>query len=306
MQLSQCLHCKRDVKQFRKGYCGACYARVQRNGTPEYEQVNRRTGQTHCSFCGKKGQRLVKGLCKPCYYREKKNGDLEYRKVPKFCRAANCEGLVKANGLCGKHLFRLKRHGSIDDPKPRGGKTSHPLYERWSWYYRNQSICDPRWHEFWNFVDDVGEPPNPTDRLRRIDDTKPYGPSNFVWKERTLDDVGSQANAEYQKAWRAAYTIKNPRKFKNQYLKRYGLTVEMFEAMLSDQKDVCAICEQKETAIHQVTGEVRHLAVDHCHTTLQVRSLLCTQCNRMIGLSRDRPDLLRKAADYLEFHASKI
>jgi Recombination endonuclease VII len=190
--------------------------------------------------------------------------------------------------------------------RPRGGKTTHPLYERWAWYHRNESNCDPRWHEFWNFVDDVGEPPNPTDRLYRKDESLPYGPTNFIWCERVLDDVGSQKKAEYAKVWRAAYTVKNPRKFKNQYLRRYGLTIESFEAMLEKQNGVCAICEQKETAVHQTTGEARHLAVDHCHAKLHVRGLLCTQCNRMIGLSRDRPNLLRKAADYLEYHDSLV
>lgn len=306
MNSSQCSHCRNEVKQLRKGYCGACYARVQRNGSPEYEQINRRTGQTNCTFCGKSGYRLVKGLCKPCYYREKKNGDLEYRKVPKFCTVPGCENLVNAHGLCSKHLQRVQKTGSTDHPRPRGGKTAHPLYERWSWYHRNQNNCDPRWHEFWNFVDDVGEPPNPTDRLYRKDESLPYGPTNFIWCERVLDDIGSQKNSEYQKRWRAAYILKNPRKFKNYELMRYGLTIELFEEMLVKQDGVCAICEQKETAVHQTTGEIRTLAVDHCHTSGQVRALLCTNCNKMIGHSLDSPSLLRKAADYLEFHAAKI
>ena len=33
-----------------------------------------------------------------------------------------------------------------------------------------------------------------------------------------------------------------------------------------------------------------------------VRGLLCHRCNRAMILLRDRPDLLRKAADYLEEH----
>lgn len=299
MQLHQCLHCKREVSQLRKGYCGACYARHQRNGTPNYEQINRRTGQANCSFCGKPGKRLVKGLCKPCYYREKKNGDLEYRKIPRFCTVPNCGELVASHGLCGKHLQRVNKTGSTDEPKPRGTKTTHPLYERWSWYHRNQS-CDPRWDDFWNFVDDVGEQPSSAHRLYRLDETKNYGPTNFEWRERTLDEAGSQKNSEYQKAWRAAYIVKNPKKFKSQYLKRYGITIEQFDEILAAQGGVCAICSKKETALHHITGEARHLAVDHCHSGGQVRGLLCTPCNQILGLAGDDPDLLRKAATYLE------
>jgi hypothetical protein len=305
MDLKHCLHCSKSVKILRKGYCAACYARIQRNGTPEYEQINRRTRQTECSFCGKPGQRLVRGFCKACYYREKKNGDLEYRRVRTLCRVPGCDAVVKSDGLCGKHHLRVKKTGSTDEP--RGGKTAHPQYERWQWYFRNKSMCDPRWYDFWNFADDVGEVPSTLHRLYRKDASLPYGPNNFEWRERNLDEAGSQKKAEYAKAWRAAYTLKNPRKFKNSdLLKRYGLTIEAFEKMLACQNNVCAICEQAETAVHQRTGEVRHLAVDHCHTNLNVRALLCTQCNRMIGLSRDRPELLRKAADYLEFHASQV
>lgn len=172
---------------------------------------------------------------------------------------------------------------------------------------RGKQNCEVRWHDFWNFAEDVGEQPTTNHRLYRVDDKELYGPNNFEWRERTLDEVGSQKNAEYQKTWRAAYIVKNPRKFKNvELLKRYGITIEAFEEMLASQNGVCKICEMPETAVHPRTGEVRHLAVDHCHTNLNVRSLLCTQCNRMIGLSRDNPALLRKAADYLEFHASQI
>jgi hypothetical protein len=42
------------------------------------------------------------------------------------------------------------------------------------------------------------------------------------------------------------------------------------------------------------------LAVDHCHDTENVRGFLCSRCNKALGFMRDRPDLLRAAADYLE------
>jgi hypothetical protein len=42
------------------------------------------------------------------------------------------------------------------------------------------------------------------------------------------------------------------------------------------------------------------LVPDHCHKTLRFRGLLCSRCNLTLGHSRDRPEVLRSLADYLE------
>jgi hypothetical protein len=78
-------------------------------------------------------------------------------------------------------------------------------------------------------------------------------------------------------------------------LKRFhGLTVEKYEAMLAAQRGVCAICKGAPTR-----GR-KHFDVDHCHTTLSIRGLLCSECNTSIGKMRDDAARLRAAADYLE------
>lgn len=79
----------------------------------------------------------------------------------------------------------------------------------------------------------------------------------------------------------------------------YGITVEKYDAMLSAQGGVCAICEQPETAINYRTGEPYPLAVDHCRDTKKIRGLLCGNCNKGIGGLRHDPRLLEKALIYL-------
>lgn len=66
--------------------------------------------------------------------------------------------------------------------------------------------------------------------------------------------------------------------------RRFGLTVEQYDAMLKAQDGVCAICEKPETRKDKrtATGFTR-LAVDHCHVTGKVRQLLCASCNRRVG-----------------------
>jgi hypothetical protein len=69
--------------------------------------------------------------------------------------------------------------------------------------------------------------------------------------------------------------------------------------MLEAQGGCCAVCRKPESARNK-RGELLPLAVDHCHQTGKVRALLCSLCNKGIGLFGDDPALLRAAADYLE------
>jgi hypothetical protein len=72
----------------------------------------------------------------------------------------------------------------------------------------------------------------------------------------------------------------------------YGITVDEYNFMLKQQGGVCLICH--------VPHHVEHpLVVDHNHTTMKVRGLLCSNCNTGIGLLGDNIDLLQAAIAYL-------
>jgi len=77
-------------------------------------------------------------------------------------------------------------------------------------------------------------------------------------------------------------------------LKSHGLTLETYAELLENQGYTCAICGS-DNPIHWSNKFV----VDHCHTTHRVRGLLCSNCNRGLGLFGDDPERLLAAAAYL-------
>lgn len=118
------------------------------------------------------------------------------------------------------------------------------------------------------------------------------------WLDTAHDHSTPEGRSAYGKAHRAAH----PDHYKNSDLqKRFDMTLEQYAAKLVEQKGVCAICAQPETAVHG--GKLKQLAVDHDHETNAVRDLLCQACNLLVGFAGDNSARLRAAADYLDRHA---
>jgi len=78
------------------------------------------------------------------------------------------------------------------------------------------------------------------------------------------------------------------------YKTYYGITIADYDKMLESQGGSCAICGKTP----EENG--RRLAIDHSHKTEKIRGLLCSNCNMLLGYSKDNPDTLRRAAAYLE------
>lgn len=85
-----------------------------------------------------------------------------------------------------------------------------------------------------------------------------------------------------------------------------GFEKEELEALIFLQDNKCAICERS-------FDEFR-MDVDHNHSCPEnhpknkscqkcFRGLLCGPCNQALGLFRDQPDLMRRAAEYIEVEA---
>lgn len=109
------------------------------------------------------------------------------------------------------------------------------------------------------------------------------------------------ATAEGRSAYLKAHREANPDHYRQKYLRRdFGIDLAEYQRMFVDQRGVCAICQQPETAMRG--GKAKWMAVDHDHATGAIRSLLCSACNQALGHMKDDPVRLRAAADYLEAH----
>jgi hypothetical protein len=99
---------------------------------------------------------------------------------------------------------------------------------------------------------------------------------------------------ENAKKYRQNYPNRVKKAVKNSMLKKsYGISLNDYEILHNQQKGLCFLCGLPEI-------ENRLLSVDHDHQTGKVRSLLCNFCNKGLGQFKDNPQLLRKAADYIE------
>lgn len=79
--------------------------------------------------------------------------------------------------------------------------------------------------------------------------------------------------------------------------RKYGISLEDYDRMLAAQAGGCAICGKRPDEQQRYD---RYLHVDHNHETGEVRGLLCDQHNLLLGRFNDDPNLIRRAADYLD------
>ena len=78
-------------------------------------------------------------------------------------------------------------------------------------------------------------------------------------------------------------------------IKASGLLPENIDTLYDIQAHACAICKRKTV-----------LVLDHCHSCLKPRALLCGYCNRGLGFFYDNPNLLMTASAYLRGYCGPV
>ena len=79
-----------------------------------------------------------------------------------------------------------------------------------------------------------------------------------------------------------------------QMRRNYGIGLAEYNKLYEEQGGVCKICH-----LPQSDARNKRLCVDHNHEDGHVRGLLCSHCNRGIGLLKDDYRLAQAAAEYL-------
>lgn len=133
---------------------------------------------------------------------------------------------------------------------------------------------------------------------------KGYRQSN-IERERQRDREVDARRVDSRKTYRAgrarviseysqSYWKRNAERLRLLRIEReFGLSPEDYGRILEAQEYKCAICLTPESEMG------RRLSVDHCHDTGRVRGLLCTQCNTSIGMLKESPEIIARAARYV-------
>lgn len=234
----------------------------------------------------------------------------------RVCTVEGCGRKHKGHGYCDTHWQRWRKTGSVESARPvlksRTALAELPpdqlaLYWRWVDLRRGRGGgLVPEWeNDFDAFLGAVGVRPSPEHRLYTKYRGELLGPKNFQWRAGVRL---SRQKGEDRLAFRRRYNEERKRRIgtvqlDGQLRKKYGIGLEEFRAMHTQQEGKCAICGQEEAARGR-HGAVKTLAVDHDHLTGHARALLCQACNQMLGNCRDDRRVLLAAVAYLDKHAA--
>jgi hypothetical protein len=128
---------------------------------------------------------------------------------------------------------------------------------------------------------------------------------NKKWRENNAEyvktkgkeyrDTNRDALIEYQKRWREVN--KATRKW-DYSQRKYGIDQQQFNMLAESQGNCCKICSTPFVYENDLPSKDVH--IDHNHDTGDVRGLLCSKCNYMLGFARDSKKILLAGAKYLE------
>ena len=199
------------------------------------------------------------------------------RKEHDVCTMAGCDRPHKARGYCQTHYMQFKR-GITPVGPIRSRVREKPVEcveDGCSEPVKSKGLCKMHYQRFLRHGHTMYRNRKKPTKQCLID-----GCDNVLYAK-------DLCHAHYikQRKWSAA-----------------GVDATRYQEMLREQGGVCAICGQPERAPDKASGKTKDLAIDHDHATGAIRALLCSNCNRGLGLFNDDVALLAKAQSYVLYH----
>lgn len=77
------------------------------------------------------------------------------------------------------------------------------------------------------------------------------------------------------------------------FKRKFGLTIVQRDALIEAQGKRCKVCTRAFTSVARA-------CVDHDHITGRMRGIICTSCNKALGLLQDNVQSLGRAIAYLQ------
>jgi hypothetical protein len=118
--------------------------------------------------------------------------------------------------------------------------------------------------------------------------------------EKAKKDGKQSECRDCRKSYDRQYRIEKPEKVRPDrkdkiLLRLYGITYQQKLDMVAAQNNRCAICNNEFI-------NSKDICVDHRHSDMKVRELLCKKCNYAIGLFDEDKERMSRAIEYLDKH----
>lgn len=121
--------------------------------------------------------------------------------------------------------------------------------------------------------------------------------NNSEFKNRQLENsrrwasLNSEKKKEYDKNRRLKVGPQTKERFSRYLKKKFNITLEQYNKLVLDSGNKCEICGRPPS-------KDKKLHLDHCHTTNNIRGLLCAQCNWYLGFIDKDPSIVNKIIKY--------
>lgn len=233
------------------------------------------------------------------------------------CSVEGCEGVKPKlkRGMCGKHYQRLTRLGTLELPQRSWRMCDGPQCSRRA---GDSGLCRSHYQQrhlgkgltpllvatkdlgrpALCIFPDCGRPHKARGLCKAHNDQVKKAQALRPVQARTPGLMCSETGCEREAIARGLCA--KDLMYSYEVVKRYGLTLDQYDALYQSQGGVCAICGR-------VNANGYRLSIDHDHACCAgkscgkcVRGLLCGKCNLTLGNAEDEAERLRRAADYLD------